>query len=266
MRKEKFENGEYYHIYNRGVDKRDIFMDERDFLRFLKSLREFNRLDPIGSLVDLEERNHSESNSLGKVKMVKVNGNLQEGIGSLMYKGNHSESNSLGKVKMVKVNGNLQEGIGSLTPSAPQRLVDFIAYCLNPNHFHLLLRQLVDDGISKFMHKVSLGYTCYFNIKNKRSGSLFQGKFKSVKIDSEEDLLYVSAYINGNAQIHGLTDSAEESKWCSYSEYLGLVDADICNKNIILGKFKEISEFKMANEECIKQMKEKKDLQKYIID
>ncbi|OGY41516.1 MAG: hypothetical protein A2Y67_00480 [Candidatus Buchananbacteria bacterium RBG_13_39_9] len=235
MRKIKFETGKFYHIYNRGVDKRDVYMDEGDFERFLKSLREFNRLDPIGSLVDLEEKRRLESNSLGIFETVP----------------NKPECS---------------KGIGSLTTSGSERIVDFIAYCLNPNHFHFILRQVVDEGISKFMHKLSLGYTCYFNLKNNRSGSLFQGKFKAVKIDSDEHLLWVTAYVNGNAQIHGLIPDAADYKWCSYPEYLGKRDLDICDKSVILDKFKDTESFKSASEECFRKMKEGKNLQKYILD
>lgn len=116
------------------------------------------------------------------------------------------------------------------------------------------------------MHKIGLGYTNYLNLKYKRSGSLFQGPFKSVQIDSEEHLLRVSAYVNGNAQIHGIVDGAEKYKWCSYPEYLGKGDLDLCAKSVILDKFKDIESFQKASEECFKKMKDRKDVQKYILD
>ncbi len=235
MRKVQFEVGKYYHIYNRGVDKRDVFLDNNDYSRFLKSLLEFNRLDPIGSLVDLEERFLSESNSLRSFEAVK---NIPE----------------------------CSKGIGFQTTVPSQRLVDIVSYCLNPNHYHLLIKQLVDDGISKYLHKVGVGYTNYFNKKNQRSGSLFQGKFKSVHIDSDEHLVWVSAYVNGNSQIHGLILDVSKYQWCSYPEYLGLTDLAICNKEVILSQYKDLEKFKKANEDCFRQMKEKKDLQRYILD
>jgi putative transposase len=240
MRKVKFTNGEYYHVYNRGVDKRDIFLDEGDYRRFSRSMIEFNRSDPILSLAELD-------------------------ISRKLEKGN-SESNSL---KNVDINEKVKEnfkGIGFQASANTQRLVDFIAYCLNPNHYHFFVKQLFDEGISKFMHKVSLGYTNYFNLKNDRSGALFQGKFKAVKIDSEEHFLWVTAYVNGNAQIHGLIPDASQYKWCSYPEYLGLTESAICQKEIILNQYNDLEKFKKASEDCFRQMKEKKDLQKYIFD
>ena len=67
-------------------------------------------------------------------------------------------------------------------------LVQIICYCLNPNHYHLLLKEIKDGGISEFMKRVGGGYTWYFNNKHKRSGTLFQGRFKSVHIKSNEQL------------------------------------------------------------------------------
>ena len=84
------------------------------------------------------------------------------------------------------------------------KLVEIIAYCLNPNHFHLMLRQFADNGISKFMQRLGTGYTLYFNNQNRRNGSLFQGKFKSIHVDTNEYLIYLSTYINLNDKIHGI--------------------------------------------------------------
>ena len=118
-----FANGEYYHIYNRGVDKRSVFMDKFDFERFLQSIEEFNSENPIGSI----------------------------------YENSFIKDQTEGKKK---------------------KLVRIICYCLNPNHYHFILEQLVDRGIEKFMHKLGLGYTQYFNLKHHRSGALFQGPFR----------------------------------------------------------------------------------------
>jgi len=82
------------------------------------------------------------------------------------------------------------------------KLVKIISYCLNPNHYHLLLEQKQEKGITSFMHKLGTSYTKYFNAKNNRSGSLFQGSYKSVPIKTDAQLFYISAYINGNPEIH----------------------------------------------------------------
>lgn len=229
MRKVKFTDGEYYHIYNRGVDKRDIFLDEGDYLRFLTSMRDFNNNSTHDQRVYI--KNNGEKTELS------------------------SDASELSSVN------DLRFFIASLP-----NLVDIICYCFNPNHFHLLLKQLADIGIEKFMHKLGSGYTNFFNIKYKRSGSLFQGSFKAIEIDSNEDLLWVFAYVNANAQIHGLTKDAANYKWCSYPEYLGLNTENFCHKNIICEQFKNKDQFKKFMNDCVITMKEKKELQKYLID
>ena len=77
-------------------------------------------------------------------------------------------------------------------------LVEILCFCLMPNHFHLLLRQIKDGGITEFMRKIGTGYTNYFNTKNDRVGALFQGKFKAVHVQTQSHLLYLPHYIHLN--------------------------------------------------------------------
>lgn len=85
-------------------------------------------------------------------------------------------------------------------------LVNIVSYCLLPNHYHLVLENLVEGGISKYLQRIGTGYTLYFNQKNQRSGSLFQGKFKSKHITTHQDLEQVTAYVYLNNKIHDITD------------------------------------------------------------
>lgn len=230
MSKVIFENNQFYHIYNRGVDKREVFIEGFYYKRFLTSMKEFNRTDPIGSLLEKEEREREESARV---------------------------SNSPGN-KEFQVNGDtLRELDSKLPPITP--LVQIISYCLNPNHYHLVLQQLEDNGISKYMHKLGLGYTNFFNTKNKRNGALFQGRYKTVEITSDDHLLWAVAYVNGNAYVHGIIDDASKYGWCSYPEYLGLVDNDVCNKKLILDKFNSLEDFKENSEKCFDVMRKKKE-------
>lgn len=77
-------------------------------------------------------------------------------------------------------------------------LVAISAYCLMPNHFHILLTPLVENGVSKFMQKLSTGYSMYFNRRYKRTGSLFEGKFKSEHAGEDQYLKYLFSYIHLN--------------------------------------------------------------------
>ena len=85
-------------------------------------------------------------------------------------------------------------------------LVEVVCFCLNPNHYHFLVKQVSDDGVSKFMQRLGSGYTRYYNEKNKRTGVLFQGKFKAVHVESNEQLLYTSAYVGLNDKIHNILE------------------------------------------------------------
>lgn len=110
-----------------------------------------------------------------------------------------------------------------------ERHVDIIAYCLMPTHIHLVLKQLKDNGISLFMKHILDSYTRYFNIKNKRKGPLWQGRFKSVLIESDEQLLHLTRYIHLNPTSDNLVNTPEEWTYSSYNEYLNSSDGSICN-------------------------------------
>lgn len=216
MRKIEFSTGEYYHVFNRGVDKRQIFLNEDDVSRFLQSMREFNVTEPIGSMYE-----NSFKNSLG----------------------------------------------GSTAKSGKEdRLVELVGYCLNPNHYHFILRQISDKGIEKFMHRLG-GYTWFFNKKYNRSGSLFQGRYKAVHIDSNEQLLHTSVYVNLNDKVHSLgvsTAKLVRSGWGEYSpDSKKDVQSGFCNTDVILSQFKNRDAYKRFAEDAlfiIRENKEKMEL------
>lgn len=168
MRKQSIVTDEYYHIYNRGVDKRDIFKDKKDLLRFIESTSEFNQTEIVGSIRDAR------------------------------------------KNKTVPK---------ALARSAKKRLVSFVVYCLNPNHFHFVLKQLVDGGIAKFMQKLQAGYTYYFNVKYSRTGSLFQGTFKSQLMNSKNYFNKTVGYVNKNYQVHKIPKNKNHLVFASDYEY-----------------------------------------------
>lgn len=139
-----FSENEFYHIYNRGNDKRIIFFDESDRQRFQLLLYVANSEMPV----------------------------------------------------QITRQGRTLTDLFLIERGEP--LVDIGAYCLMPNHFHLLLRERKEGGISMFMQKVLTGYTMYFNKKNERIGALFQGKFRATHVHRDEYLKYLFAYIHLN--------------------------------------------------------------------
>lgn len=221
MRKTIFANGEYYHIFNRGVDKREIFLDARDYNRFLLAMDLLNN-EKDGLMI--EWRNYKNSSP---------NAKLNDFLKSVFRK--------------------------------KEMLVEIIAYCLNPNHYHFILKQVAKKGIERFMHKLGTSHTKYFNTKKKRSGTLFQGRFKSVHIDSNEYLLYLSAYVNKNNFIHGYNKN-DDWPYSSLQCYLGKKDDKLVNKNIISGQFKTTRGYKNFLMDNALYMKEKKGIEKYLIE
>lgn len=117
-----------------------------------------------------------------------------------------------------------------------KKIVAFNAYCLMPNHFHFLLKQERDGGISEFISKLINSYTKYFNTKYKRVGPLLQGQFKAVHIDSDEQLLHVNRYIHLNPSVAYLVKMLRDYRWSSYPEYLAK-GLGICEKDNILNQF-----------------------------
>lgn len=206
MRKIKFTNGEFYHVFNRGVDKRQIFEHALDFDRFLLSMEEFNTIKSIGSIYE---------NSYLKPEI---------------------------KVKRRQA-----------------KLVNIICYCLNINHYHFILEQLVDGGISKYMKSLGGGFTKYFNAQHKRNGVLFQGQFKAKHISSNEYLLHASAYVNLNNLVHKIKGKDYRS---SGSEYFDGSINGLCKKDIILKQFRNTKEYKDFTQSSLKNILERKKLVK----
>ena len=178
------------------------------------------------------------------------------------------EFNTIDPIGSLYENSFLQ--LGGETPKLGEKLVNIIAYCLNPNHFHLILEQLVDGDISEFMKRLGGGYTGYFNKKYERSGSLFQGVFKDVHIDSNEYLLHVSAYVNLNDRVHKLGNQlgGETPKlvrsMSSWGEYTDKRIKGICEREIILGQFKNIKEYKKFALSSLETIVKRKEELRYI--
>ncbi len=189
LRKNNFVNNEVYHIYNRGVDKRVIFNNDDDHVRFIHDLYEFNN----------------------KNKALNLNN---------VFKYNK---------------GTLEVGLPKIKRGKREVLVDILAYCLMDNHFHLMVRQKTDNGITEFMRKLGTGYTNYFNSKYKRNGALFQGKFKSILIKNDSHLMYLPIYIHLNPldfkfpewrngainEWKQAIDFLDHYRWSSFMDYVG---------------------------------------------
>jgi putative transposase len=183
-RREKFSPDQIYHIYNRGVDKRAIFLDEGDYVRFIHCLFAFN-----------DKKNVTNFSFLSK--------NIDTGY-------QYFEKRDI--------------------------LVDVFAFALMPNHFHLLLKPKSEEGIREFLSKLTGGYSRHFNQKYTRSGALFEGKYKCVRVANDQHLLHLPYYIHANPlnlefpqwKEKGLGEDTEKAmnylekyRWSSFLDYTG---------------------------------------------
>jgi len=160
----------FYHIYNRGVEKRIIFKDEKDYKVFLSYIKEYLLSRPEIS--------------------------PHEGL-------------------------TLKGQTFTWTPRQPKNYHDRLelhAYCLMPNHFHLLIKQMDKSSIKEFMQSLGTRYIMYFNKRYNRVGSLFQGRYKTSIVNNDSYILHLSRYIHLNPSEY--TDDLANA-YSSYGDYLG---------------------------------------------
>lgn len=112
-----------------------------------------------------------------------------------------------------------------------------------PNHFHLLLKQVQEGGISEFMRRFIHSYTKYLNTKNHTEGPLFQGMFKAVLVESDEQLIHLSRYIHLNPLVSQVTENLNTYQDSSYPAYIGLDNKPKISKEDILNFFKSPKDY-----------------------
>lgn len=175
-------NGEIYHIYNRGSEKRDIFKRSRDYKRFKQTMYYYQFAGP-------------------KLKL------------SLFA----------------------TSKLDSFNPDPNKKLIEILCFCLMPNHFHFMVKQLIEGGISSFVSQLCNSYTKFFNTKYNRVGALLQGTFKSVHVESEKQLIHLSRYIHLNPVVSGICKMPEDYSWSSFIEYQA--SESLCSTNLVLDLF-----------------------------
>ncbi|MDP4030672.1 MAG: transposase [Candidatus Beckwithbacteria bacterium] len=172
----------YYHLYNRGVAKLPVFLDDQDYKVFLSYLKTYLS---------------SPENDIQAFPSRKL-------------------KNYFEKIKLL-------------------------AYCLMPNHFHLLMWQKEINGLSTFIHSLLTKYSMYFNKKYKRVGPVFQGKLKGVIVQSEPQFIYLSKYIHRNPLDITSGPGPEVHPYSSYRNYLGVINQQWVDATEILSYFSKIN-------------------------
>lgn len=205
-------NNEIYHIFNRGSDKRSIFLQPKDYRRFIKTFYYYRFEGPKPKLSSLNKNNFDY-----------------------------------------------------FKPDPASRLVEIFCYCLMPNHFHFMVRQLKTSGISIFMSQLANSYTKYFNTKRKRVGPLLQGAFKTTRVETDQQLIHLSRYIHINPVVAGLIDRPENYPWSSYTEYRDGISG-FCSTDLILSFFPSRKEYCKFTEEQISYGKTLEIIKHQVID
>lgn len=142
-----------------------------------------------------------------------------------------------------------------------------LTYCLMPNHFHFAIKQEGEVPISKLISKICTSYGKYFNKKYDTAGGLFQNAFKSVLVENDEQLLWLSAYIHNNPKTAGLVQKPIDWPYGSYPDYLELRPGTLVNKSQILGLAGgKVELYKKFVSAAATKIKERKDLEQLWLD
>lgn len=176
---------------------------------------------------------HLYNRGLGKQNIFFSNRDYSIFLDSLFYY----------QITNPKLKFSLGKNNQSVHPDKSNKLVEIICYCLMPNHFHLLVRQVKENGVSTFMRRFGNSYTRYINIKYNRPGPLFQGVFKAVLIETNEQLVHVSRYIHLNPLVANLVRNLKLYRWSSYLDFIGLNLNTNLNSRIVAEQFKSGSDY-----------------------
>lgn len=234
MTREKIITGNIYHVLNRGVDKRNIFLDDSDYYRFIHNLFEFNDVNSINNLT------HRFRSNFKALRRPYINEN--------------SKNREL--------------------------LIDILAFCLMPNHYHLLIKPRIDGGLLKFIKRLNMGYAHYFNQKYERKGAFFEGRYKLVPIVEESHFIHIPYYIHLNPldlvapewrqrNVHNYKEAIgflENYRWSSHLDYIGIKNfPSITSRKFLLEIFGGNDKYKEEIEKWLKDL-EISQIDKIILD
>ena len=187
---------ELYHVLTRGIERRKIFLDKKDYLRFVHDLFEFNDEQPACS---------------GRLRIFR-----------------NSQCNDV-------VRRCIEEGEEKQQKEPRKFLVDLLAFTLMQNHYHLFISVKNRKLLTLFMRKLNGGYARYFNERYKRKGPLFESRFKSVLVHNEAHFIHLPYYIHCNpldfkmpewrkrkiADYQKALEFLENYRWSSHADYIG---------------------------------------------
>lgn len=142
--------------------------------------------------------------------------------------------------------------------------VKMLTYCIMPDHYHLLIKILMNNHLSKYINDVQNSFSRYFNIKFKRKGPLWQSRFRSVEIKTDEQLLHVSRYIHLNPTTNRLAEKPEDWEFSSYKKFIK--DKNLLKNNIIEISIKDRRHYKKFCENQIDYQRKLKKIKKFLLE
>lgn len=201
MRRTPFLINSYYHICNRSNDERPIFLDEKDYARFLFSILFYQAPVPFYNI-------GRQTSYFVKHSMFNISADVLKNV-------------------------------------TTTRKVELNIFTIMPNHFHLLVQEKTNKGISLYLQRLQNGYAKYFNTKYKKRGHLFQGAFRAVPVETDEQLLYLSAYIHRNPkELKEWTNKEADYPWSSYQDFIKKNRwGELLKPNIILNQFSNVDAY-----------------------
>jgi len=238
-RKEKLINGEYYHVILRALDNNLIFKDVNDYYRGIFSIYELNNANSV----TIQKRRKSR----------------------IAFK------------KKLKETGGTRGTTFVEEVDQRYKLVDILAFCFMPNHVHLLVKQIKENSISKFMQKFGGGYGRYFNTKYQRKGHVFMDSFKSVHIEDDRQFIVVANYIFTNPvaliepdwkekgirqnSIKKVMGFLKKYKWSSYQDCIGIKNfPSVIQKEFLM---ENMGGEKGCKNAVLNWLKQKKDMARF---
>jgi putative transposase len=187
---------------------------------------------------------HLYNQSIDKKSILKYQNCPSRALNLLNYY--RFEKTPLSFHKFNKLSSKFQEKILANFEKEAKFKIKVIAFCLMPTHFHLLLKQEVKNGIVNYLSNFQNAFAKFFNLKYHKKGSLFNGRFKSVLVKDDDQLLHLSRYIHLNPYSSGVIRTKEglvSYSWSSFSQYLGL-EKGFCHPQAVLGQFKNTASYK----------------------
>ena len=191
----------------------------------------------------MEDRNfingnlyHLYNRGVAKQRIFNNHYDYQRLLNTFAYYLDMSVTTKISEVKKDKL-----AEILSKKPKKPR--IEIFSFCLMPNHFHLIVKQILNFGITNFMRYSLDSYAKYFNVKYDRVGPILQGKFKSKEIKTDEQFMHLSRYIDLNPLTSNLVSNPEEYDWSSFALYLSETKTRLCQPKNILGYFTSINEY-----------------------